>query len=61
MIDLVTLKRDFIDSDIAYQVLGKRDDCAIWTPREVKYYAAASGYICYLDLGYRTKPCQITA
>ena len=26
---------------------------AIWTPREVKYNTAASGYICYLDLGYR--------
>ena len=29
---------------------------AIWTPREVKYNTAASGYICYLDLGYRPKP-----
>ena len=33
---------------------------AIWTPREVKYYATASGYICHLDLGYRPKPCLIT-
>jgi len=32
---------------------------AIWTPRDVKYYATASGYICHLDLGYRPKPCLI--
>ena len=35
-------------------------DTVIWPPREVKYYAAASGYICHLDLGYHRTPCLIT-
>jgi len=35
-------------------------DSAIWPQWEVKYYAAASGYICHLDLGYHRKPCLIT-
>ena len=28
-------------------------NCTICSPREVIYYAATSGYICHLDLGYQ--------
>ena len=35
------------------ETLGrKRDNRAICSPRDVTYYAATSGYICHLDLGY---------
>ena len=36
-----------------------KDVDTIWTPRGVRYYATASGYICDLDLGYGPKPCLI--
>ena len=51
--NLLNFQRLIVTGIVKRFVAGRRDNHTIGSPREVKYYATTSGYICHLDLGYR--------